>query len=108
MPAALGWIISGLITGITWLFKNRIGQFITAILAFLGISLATYTFAVQPFIDQLESMANAGMGGGQFSAFALNFLGIMNFDKALTMIISAVAAKHAVGAGKVFFKKVGA
>ena len=52
-------------------------------------------------------MANAGMGGGQFAAFALNFLGIMNFDKALTMIISAVAAKHAVGAGRCFSKRWG-
>ncbi len=36
------------------------------------------------------------MGGGEFGAVAIGYLGVLNFDIALTMIISAVAIKHFV------------
>lgn len=105
MPAIVGWIISGITSGILWLFKNRIGQMITAILAWLGVSLASYKFAVQPFIDQLQGYAQGGLGGGQLGAIALQWAGLMKFDVAITMIISAVAAKHTINAGRVFFRR---
>ena len=105
MPAIVGWIISGIASGVMWLFKNRIGQMVTAILAWAGITLASYEFGVEPFLDQLRSYAQGGMGGGEFAAVALQWMGLMKFDVALTMIISAVAAKHAINAGKVFFRR---
>lgn len=105
MPALLGWIISGVVSGVMWLFKNRIGQMLTAVLAWAGVSLAAYKFGVEPFIDHLTGLAQGGAGGGQFAAAALAWMGILQFDKAITMIISAVAAKHAVNAGRMFFKK---
>lgn len=108
MPAVLGWIGSGIVSGVMWLFKNKIGQMITAAFAFLGISIASYSLGVKPFLDQLENMASAGLGGGEFASVALQWLGLLNFDKALTMIMSAVAAKHAVTAGRAFFKKASA
>lgn len=105
MPAIVGWIISGITSGLLWLFKNRIGQMITAVLAWAGITLATYKIGVQPFLDQLEDYARSGMGGGEYAVVAMQWAGLLNFDKAITMIISAVAAKHAVNAGRVFFKR---
>ena len=105
MPAILGWIVSGVISGILWLFKNRIGQMCMAVLAWAGVSLATYSLGVQPFIDHLEDLAQGGMGGGEYAAVALQWMGLLNFDEALTMVISAVAAKHALSAGRVFFRK---
>lgn len=105
MPAIVGWIISGIASGVMWLFKNRIGQMITAILAWFGITLAAYEFGVEPFIDQLEAYAQVGAGGGELAAVALQWMGLIKFDVALTMMISAVAAKHAINAGKVFFRR---
>ncbi len=105
MPAIVGWIISGITSGVLWLFKNRIGQMITALLAWAGVSLATYKSAVEPFIDQLKSYAQSGLGGGQLGAIALQWAGLMKFDVAITMIISAVAAKHALNAARVFFRR---
>lgn len=105
MPAIVAWIISGVTSGVLWLFKNRIGQMITAVLAWAGITLATYSLGVEPFIDQLESAAQAGAGGGEYAAAALAYMGLMKFDVAITMIISAVAAKHALNAGRVFFRR---
>jgi hypothetical protein len=105
MPAILGWIVSGVISGVLWLFKNRVGQIIMAVLAWAGVSLATYSLGVQPFIDHLTDLAQGGMGGGEYAAVALQWMGLLNFDKAMTMIISAVAAKHAVNAGRVFFRR---
>lgn len=105
MPAIVGWILSGVASAVMWLFKNRIGQMITAILAWLGISLAAYEFGVEPFLDQLRDYAQGGMGGGEYAAVALQWMGLMKFDVALTMILSAIAAKHAINAGKVFFRR---
>lgn len=105
MPAIVGWIISGVASGILWLFKNRIGQMVTALLAWAGVTLATYNFGVQPFLDQLRNYAQAGAGGGQYAVVAMQWMGLLNFDKAITMILSAVAAKHAVNAGRVFFRR---
>jgi len=105
MPAILGWIISGITSAVLWLFKNRIGQMLTAVLGWFGVSLASYKFGVEPFIEHLESLATSGMGGGDYAAVALQWMGLLNFDKALTMIISAVAARHAMNAGRVFFRK---
>lgn len=105
MPAVIGWIISGVASGLMWLFKNRLGQMLTGILVWFGVSMASYKLGVEPFIEQVESMAQSGGGGGQFAATAMAWLGVLKFDVALTMIISAVAAKHAVNAGRVFFKR---
>lgn len=105
MPALVGWIISGITSAVMWLFKNRIGQILASILGWFGVSLATYKLGVEPFIEMLEDLANSGLGGGEYAAVALQWMGLLNFDKALTMVISAVAAKHAVNAGRVFFRK---
>ena len=105
MPAILGWIISGITSAVMWLFKNRIGQMLTAVLGWFGVSLATYKLGVEPFINNLTSLAQAGAGGGEYAAVALQWMGLLKFDQAITMIISAVAAKHAVNAGRVFFRK---
>jgi len=100
------WIVSQFIAGLMFMLRSRLGMLIAGALGWLGLSLATYELVVDPFIDQLETYAqNSVSAGGEFGAAMAAWVGFMNFDKALTMIISAYAAKHAVGAGKVFLKK---
>ena len=105
MPALLGWIISGITSAVMWLFKNRIGQIITAILVWAGVSIASYEFGIDPFIDALRDYAQGGAGGGEYATWALQWMGLLQFDKALTMIISAVAAHHTMNAGRAFLKR---
>ncbi|WP_374013972.1 DUF2523 family protein [Pseudoxanthomonas koreensis] len=96
-------ILSALLTGLAWLFRNRIGQWVTAALVWMGLAWATNEFAVQPWIDSLEtSMTPGAIGGGDLAAVAIAWIGVLRFDVACTMIASAVAAKFAVGAAKAF------
>jgi hypothetical protein len=101
-------LISGLIAGLLWLFKSRIGLFIVSAMAWLGINWGTMKLAIEPAIDLLTGYAqSAGNASGQFGSVAVQWMGLLNFDKALTMVISAVAAKHAVMQGRLWLFKRG-
>lgn len=105
MPA-LAPLLSGLVTALSWLFRNRIGQWVAAALVWLGLSWATKEFAVDPWINQLEaSMQPGAIGGGNLAEAAVAWIGVLRFDDACTMIASAVVAKFAVGAAKAFLVK---
>jgi hypothetical protein len=97
-------LLEALLTGLAWLFRNRIGQWIMAALAWFGISWGTYHFAVQPWLNMLQSHVT-GIGGGEWGAVAAQWVGVLNFDKACTMVGSAVAAKYGLQSAKAFLVK---
>lgn len=104
MPALVAAIMSGL----AWLFKSQIGLFIMTALAWLGINFGTVKLVVEPAIELLQGYARSmGGGSGDLGATAVQWLGVLQFDKALTMIISAVAIKHGVMAGRLYLFKRG-
>lgn len=99
MPLAIvGWIV----TALTVVFKNRIGQLILAGLVWAGLSYGATKIVVQPVIDQIWLYLDGlGSAGGEFGAFAVAALGILKIDVALTMIVSAVMIRVGVTAAKV-------
>lgn len=99
-------MIAGVVTGIGTLFKSRLGLFITSAMLWLGINFATIKLAVEPAIDMLYSYAQSS-GGGQYGAIAMQWMGVLNLDKAITMIGSAVMMKHAVMQGRLYLFKRG-
>lgn len=104
MPALVGSLIAGL----AWLFKSRIGLWIMTALAWLGINFGTIKLVLEPAIDLLRQYAQGmGNGSGTLGATAMQWAGVMQFDKALTMVISAIAAKHALMQGRLFLFKRG-
>lgn len=96
-----------IIRGIGWLFKSRLGLFITSAMVWMGINFGTIKLVMGPALDQLKNFANSGGGGGQLGAVAMNWAGMLNFDKALTMIVSAVVTKHTIMAGRLYLFKKG-
>lgn len=94
MPMLVGWLLSGL----GWLFRSQLGQFVVAAMAWLGISWATSEFLVEPFLEALEMHVQGIGSGGEYAAAALAWFGVLRFDIACTMIASAVAIKYGVGA----------
>ena len=59
-------------------------------------------------VGQLPDLRDKGGGaGGEFGAAALAWVGVLRFDQAVTMVISAVAAKKAIQATRVFLSKKG-
>lgn len=99
----LASLLSALLSGIAWLFRNRIGQWIAAALAWFGLSIAVNEFAIQPWLDMMRM--HMGQVTGQWGAVALDWFGVMRLDICASMVASAVAAKYGLQAGKAFLTK---
>jgi hypothetical protein len=106
MLGVLARWIAPLIGRLSWLFRTRVGQWFGVILAWAGITYGTQSFVVGPSLDALETLAqNAGNGAGDFGAKAIQWLGVMNFDIACTMVIGVVGAAQALSATKLVWRK---
>jgi hypothetical protein len=103
MPIPAAPIIAAIVAGFARLFASRIGQWVTAALVFMGIGLASHGVLVQPLLDQVQDIAQDA--GSSTGSIAVQWLAFLNFDKAITMIFSAYAARAAVSAGKVWLAK---
>lgn len=89
MPLVVSWIVAGL----GWLFRSKLGQWIVAGMAFIGLQLATNEFAVGPILAQIQSVV------GQTGGDAVGWVAFFNLDKYITCILSA----YAVATGKRVF-----
>ena len=75
----LGWIARSLIIGL-----------VARLLVGLGVAFVGYHFVVGPILDSVKSQ----MGG--WPADLVQWAGILNFDKAITIICSAYVIRFAV------------
>lgn len=75
---------------------------VVAVIAGLGLSLVSYKFAVQPFSQMIADY----LGGA--GAVMVNWLGFFGVDQFITIVLSAVAVKFAMGAVKVGLSKLAA
>lgn len=96
-----------MVSSVMWLAKSRLGLIVSTLFVWLGINFATIKIVLNPAIDLLKGYAQGGMGGGQLGSVAVNWMGMLQFDRAITMIISAIAAKHAIMQGRLFLFKRG-
>lgn len=86
MPALIAWLMSAL--------ETTIGSIVISGLLSLGIGFTTYKFTVAP----LKAFIIAQAGG--MGAQAVAILGFLGFDVAITIILSAIAARYAVSGAK--------
>lgn len=107
MPAPLALFgMAGIVAAGTqalrWLFMSRLGLFIASALTWLGIGLVANTFVLGPTVQLLQDFASgsAGSGGGELYNTAKQWAGVLNFDKALTMIISAYVTRQMLEKGR--------
>ena len=97
----LAWIVEALV----WVFRSRVGLIILQILVWMGITYGTQKVVIQPTIDQLKGYM-AGMGASTgIGLAAFHWLGVLKFDVACTMIISAYVTRAGVGAAKIAIMK---
>jgi hypothetical protein len=102
------WAWSPLVVFFGYMVKTRLGLFIASAFIWLGINFSTIKLVIEPAVNALQAYSSGvGSSGGQFTSAAIAYLGILNFDKALTMIISAVVTKHGVMQGRLFLFKRG-
>lgn len=88
-----------------WLLFTYAGKLVVGILAYFGLSLVTHKFLIQPAISQVQAMMAAGPGGS-FGAAAFQWAGLLNLDKAVSMLISAWLVVNGIKTGKVVLSKV--
>lgn len=89
MAVFVPWIagaIAGALAGLSRLFSTQIGGWIATAALALGITLVATEAAVEPMMD----MAAGALGG--MPAQAVQWLGVLNIDKYITIVISAYAA----------------
>jgi len=79
-------------------FGSRLGGWIVTALLWLGISLTTYKFGVEGFKTLIANeFAHAD--------FLVNWLGFFGVDQAITIVLSAIAAKYATEGAKIALTK---
>lgn len=98
-------IIAPVIGALVWTFKSRIGLFIASALAWAGLTYGTSKIVIQPTLDLIEAKLQGMGSGGDLGQAISAWMGVLQFDVAVTMIMSAYATKMAVGATKVFLAK---
>lgn len=81
------------------------GKIVVGILGFLGLSFATDRYVIDPMLDQIRAMMTTGPGGS-FGTTAINYLGILRLDVAVSMTISAYVMVQTIKNGKILLSKV--
>lgn len=91
MPVFIAWLWGAL--------ETRIGAIIISALLTLGLSFASYKFAVEPLRNLIQQQL--AESGAEFTSI-LGFLGV---DAAITMVLSAYTTRWAVSTGLNIIRK---
>jgi len=82
------------------IMRSRVGGWTVAALVWLGLSITTYKFGVDGFKSLIAN---------EFSHadFLVNWIGFFGIDQAVTIVLSAIAAKYAAQGAKIALTKSG-
>lgn len=104
----LGSLVAGFMNGLRWLFLSRLGLFLGTAFVWLGWNFATINLLITPAVEALEAYSSSqSAGSNEYAVAMFQWLGVLKFDEALSMIISAVVTKHALMKGRLFLFKRG-
>lgn len=103
MPA----FIAAFFEGFLFFFKTRIGFFVVTLLTWLGVNYGSVHLVLDPIIAAIKGYTTGVGGAGQYGHIALDWIAYLHFDRALTMIFSAYAAKYSILNARLFLFKRG-
>jgi len=90
-----------LLAALSRLFSTRIGQWFLSLLAFLGLQWAVQEFAVDPVLNLVKTSFSGA------PASILAWLGFLNLDRYVTLVLSAYSIAAAGSALKMRMKPKG-
>lgn len=102
MPALIFAIGSWIVAIFSRVIASRIGSWIISALLFLGLSFGTQTLAVAPLTSLIRTYW-ASIGSD-----IVQWLTYCNIDRAITITLSAIAARAVIGGAKVALRRRGA
>jgi len=89
MPILVG-LAELLVPLLSWCARTLVVSLVVRALVGIGVAFTAYHFVVAPILDSVKSQ----MGG--WPADLAQWVGILNFDKAVTIICSAYVIRFAV------------
>lgn len=99
------------VPALIWLFKSKLGYFVAAAFLWLGMNWATLNIVLGPTLDLVRGYAESGGGfggqGGDLAAKAAQWGGVLNLDKALTMVLSAYVTRNGLLNARLYLFKRG-
>lgn len=98
MPA----LVAALIHALRIMLMAKAGALVLKILLFFGLAITVNRVAIDPVLNQLEGyVAQLGSTGGTM-AVAVQWAGLLRFDEALSMLLSAFATAMLIKQSRVF------
>lgn len=86
--------------------KSKGGQWVAAVLASLGLAFTTQAVITGPALDGLLSYMSGITGGsGKYMVAGVQMLAYINFDKAVTMVVSAYGIRAGLRAARAYLTK---
>lgn len=89
MPLLAG-LASLLVPLLGWVARTLVVSLVARVLVGFGVAFVSYRFLVGPILDSIRSQ----MGG--WPADLAQWAGLLNFDKAVTIVLSAYVIRFAV------------
>lgn len=95
-PLVLAPIVAMILAWISRIMMIKAGVWVVGALAYLGLYFGTQSFVIDPLIDQVRVIAEGGITGT-----LAEWVAFLNFDRAITMLLSAYVTAGGINAAKV-------
>lgn len=104
LVAGLAALVPIVVTAMRVMLLAKAGAFVAKCIMFFGFTWATNKFAIQPAFDELRNHMQA-TPSGEYGALMVQWLGVLRFDQAVTMVISAYIAAWTIKGARVWLAK---
>lgn len=105
MPAILAYFAPML----TWLFRRQLGRWIIGALIWMGLNITSIILIVDPLLQVVNGYMTGGSSpmDNEYWLILRNSLGMVNFDRAVLMVLTTWASTWAVKKSRIFLRKKG-
>lgn len=100
--AGLGAII---IQALMWFFRSQIGRILMLGLAWFGVNYVTLKVVIDPAVEILNGVMNGASSGPGLAPVMYQWMMVLKFPGALSMVVSAYVTKVGIQSSKPFFQK---
>jgi hypothetical protein len=105
-PVLVAGAAAAIATALRVMLMAKLGTIVLSCLAFFGMTWGINKWAVAPAIAALEGYVDQLGAGGGAAATALQWAGVLQFDSAISVLISAYTIKWTIVSARVWLSRV--